>query len=305
MSGWTTADIPPQTGKIAIVTGANSGIGYFTALELARAGASVIIASRSETKGLAAAAAINAETSSTNASFQRLDLASLASVAGFAAAVSRRLPALDLLINNAGVMALPSRQTTADGFEMQFGVNYLGHFALTAQLLPLLRKSTGARTVQLSSLAHRGGKIDFSDLQATRYSAWKVYSQSKLAMLIFALELQRRSAANGWNILSTAAHPGFSRTELIANGPGSKGIVGRISQLAGAFVGQSAAAGALPTLYAATSSLAVPGAYYGPTGFQELKGPPGIAMIKPQGLDTVTARKLWEVSETLTKTRFI
>jgi len=305
MSGWTTADIPPQTGKIAIVTGANSGIGYFTALELARAGARVIIASRSETKGLAAAAAINAEISGTNASFERLDLASLASVAGFASSVSQRLTALDILINNAGVMALPSRQTTEDGFEMQFGVNYLGHFALTAQLLPLLRKSTGARTVQLSSLAHRGGKIDFSDLQASRYSAWKVYSQSKLAMLIFALELQRRSAANGWNILSTAAHPGFSRTELIANGPGSKGIVGRISQLAGAFVGQSAAAGALPTLYAATSSLAVPGAYYGPTGFQELKGPPGIAMIKPQGLDTVTARKLWEVSETLTKTRFI
>jgi NAD(P)-dependent dehydrogenase (short-subunit alcohol dehydrogenase family) len=304
MSGWTAADIPPQTGKFTIVTGANSGIGYFTALELARAGAKVIIASRSEAKGLAATAAINAETSGTNASFQRLDLASLASVAGFAAAVSQRLTALDILINNAGVMALPSRQTTEDGFEMQFGVNYLGHFALTAQLLPLLRKAAAPRTVQLSSIAHRSGKIDFADLQATKYFAWKVYNQSKLAMLMFALELQRQSALHGWNILSTAAHPGLAKTELIPNGPGGDGMLGRISQLAISMLGQSAAAGALPTLYAATSRLAVPGAYYGPTGFQELKGPPGIAVIKPQGLDPATARRLWEVSEALTKTRF-
>jgi NAD(P)-dependent dehydrogenase (short-subunit alcohol dehydrogenase family) len=304
MTGWTAADIPSQTGKTAIVTGANSGIGYFTALELARAGAAVIIASRSEAKGLAAAAAINAEISGTPASFERLDLASLASVAGFASAVSQRLTALDILINNAGVMALPSRQTTADGFEMQFGVNYLGHFALTAQLLPLLRKAAAPRTVQLSSIAHRTGKIDFSDLQGTKYAAWKTYNQSKLAMLLFAEELQRQSASHGWNILSTAAHPGLATTELISNGPGGAGILGRMSKFAVSMLGQSAAAGALPTLYAATSSLAVPGGYYGPTGFQEFKGPPGIAVIKPQGLDTVTARKLWEISETLTKTRF-
>lgn len=303
MTGWTTSDIPSQTGKIAIVTGANSGIGYPTALELARAGAQVIIAGRSEAKGLAAAAAITAELPAAKISFELLDLASLASVASFAARVSASLPNLDILINNAGVMMLPVRQTTQDGFEMQFGVNYLGHFALTAQLLPLLRKAAAPRTVQLASLAHRGGKIDFADLQRTKYSPTQVYNQSKLAMLIFALELQRRSDANGWNILSTAAHPGFAQSELVANGMGN-GFAGAVTKQIVKLFGQSSAGGALPTLYAATAPQAVPGGYYGPTGFQELKGPPGIAVIKPQALDLNTAKRLWEVSEALTKTSF-
>jgi NAD(P)-dependent dehydrogenase (short-subunit alcohol dehydrogenase family) len=303
MTGWTTADIPSQSGKIAVVTGANSGIGYPTALELARAGAQVIIAGRSEAKGLAALAAIKAKLPAASVKFELLDLASLASVAACAARLNAALPQLDILINNAGIMMLPVRQTTQDGFEMQFGVNYLGHFALTAQLLPLLRKAAAPRTVQLASLAHRAGKIDFADLQRSQYSPGRVYSQSKLAMLIFALELQRRSDANGWNILSTAAHPGFAQSELAANGMG-EGFSAAVTKQAVKLLGQSSAAGALPTLYAATSPLAAPGGYYGPTGFQELKGPPGIAVIRPQALDLNTAKRLWDVSEELTKTKF-
>jgi NAD(P)-dependent dehydrogenase (short-subunit alcohol dehydrogenase family) len=302
MTGWTPADIPAQTGKIAIVTGANSGIGYPTALELARAGAQVIIAGRSEAKGLAAVSSIKASLPAASAGFELLDLASLASVAAFAGRMHASLPSLDMLINNAGVMMLPTRQITQDGFEMQLGVNYLGHFALTAQLLPLLRKAGAPRTVQLASLAHRGGRIDFADLQRIKYSPTGAYAQSKLAMLIFALELQRRSDANGWNILSTAAHPGFARTELVANSMG-KGFASVNAQL-GKLFGQSSAGGALPTLYAATSPQAAPGGYYGPTGFQELKGPPGVAVIRPRALDLATAKRLWETSEQLTGTAF-
>ncbi len=300
---FTVADIPPQEGKLAIVTGANSGLGYDTALELARAGAEVILAARNEAKGLTAAASIAAKIPSAKVSFEWLDLASLASVASFAARIAETHARLDILVNNAGLMALPKRLTTEDGFEMQFGVNYLGHFALTAHLLPLLRNAPAPRTVQLSSIAHRSGQIDFADLQGTKYKPWKAYGQSKLAMLIFALELQRRSDANGWNILSTGAHPGFAKTELIANGPGSNWLVEVGSNLFISLLGQSSAAGTLPTLLAATSPQAKPGAYYGPTGFKEMKGPAGIAEIKPQALDLNTAKKLWEVSEELAGTR--
>jgi NAD(P)-dependent dehydrogenase (short-subunit alcohol dehydrogenase family) len=303
MTGWSTADIPSQTGKIAVITGANSGIGYPTALELARAGAQVIIAGRSEAKGLAAVASIKAQLPAATVRFELLDLVSLASVAACAARMNASLPRVDILINNAGLMMLPTRQTTQDGFEMQFGVNYLGHFALTARLLPLLRKAAAPRTVQLSSVAHRSGKIDFADLQRTKYSALQAYNQSKLAMLMFALELQRRSDANGWNILSTAAHPGAAKSELIANGMGNS-IAGSATQLFVKILGHSTAAGALPTLYAATSPQAAPGGYYGPTGFQEFKGPPGVAVIKPHARDLATAKRLWEVSEALTKTAF-
>jgi len=302
---YSTADIPSQAQKFAIVTGANSGLGYDTALELARAGAEVVLAARNEAKGLTAAAAIAAQIPGAKVTVELLDLASLASVASFAARIAETHASLDILVNNAGLMALPTRQTTEDGFEMQFGVNYLGHFALTARLFPLLRKAPAPRTVQLSSIAHRSGRIDFADLQGTNYKPWKAYGQSKLAMLIFALELQRRSDANGWNILSTAAHPGFAKTELIANGPGSNWLVEFGSNLVMGVLGQSSAAGALPTLLAATSPQAKPGAYYGPTGFKEMKGPAGLAEIRPQALDLNTAQKLWEVSEQLTGVKFI
>lgn len=210
---------------------------------------------------------------------------------------------LDLLINNAGVMALPRRETTADGFEMQFGTNYLGHFALTAGLLPLLRKASEPRIVSVSSLAHRTAFIDFDDLQGARvYSPWKAYGQSKLAMLIFARELQRRSDAAGWNLISSAAHPGFSRTNLFASGPG--GLLSLASDFAAAFLGQSATDGARPILFAATSPKAMPGAYYGPGGMGELRGSPGPALVMPQARDGAKAARLWDVSEKLVETSF-
>ena len=304
-TGWTAADIPSQAGKFAIVTGANSGIGFETALELARAGAEVVIAGRNEAKGLTAAVSIKDKLPAANISFELLDLASLLSIARFAERIATTHPALDILINNAGVMALPTRQTTEDGFEMQFGVNYLGHFALSAHLLPLLRKAGHPRTVQLSSIAHRGGSIDFTDLQGAKtYKPWKAYNQSKLAMLIFALELQRRGNAKGWRIVSIAAHPGLARTELVANGPGTTGLIAAGTGLMVSLLGQSAAAGALPSLLAATDPKVSPGSYFGPCGFNEFKGPPGIAKIKERAFDMGVAHELWRLSEQLTGVTF-
>jgi NAD(P)-dependent dehydrogenase (short-subunit alcohol dehydrogenase family) len=209
-----------------------------------------------------------------------------------------------LLINNAGVMALPQRQVTQDGFEMQLGVNFLGHFALTAQLLPLLQAGQKPRLVNISSIAHKRGSIHLDNLQFdTGYKPWPVYSQSKLAMLMFSIEFQRRGDLTGWGILADAAHPGFSRTELIANGPGA-GMMAVMSKLVGKLVSQSAAAGALPTLYAATSPAARPAGYYGPQGFQELKGPPGPANIMKQAKDVAVLKKLWDAAEALTGQKF-
>jgi NAD(P)-dependent dehydrogenase (short-subunit alcohol dehydrogenase family) len=212
-------------------------------------------------------------------------------------------PSLDLLINNAGVMALPRRQTTADGFEMQFGTNHLGHFALTARLMPLLRQASAPRVVSVSSLAHRTGSIDFSDLQGERiYSPWKAYGQSKLACLMFALELQRRSEAAGWKVTSIAAHPGFARTSLFSSGPG--GLLSLATDVAAPFFGHSAADGARPILFAATSPEAKAGGYYGPGGFGELRGSPARALIMPQARDAAAAARLWDVSAKLTGISF-
>ena len=220
MAGSTRNDIPSQVGRTAIVTGATGGLGYETAVALAKAGADVILTGRDEQKGQAALDKISREVVGAKLSYEQLDLANLAAGAAFAKRMQGR-SSLDLLINNAGVMALPRRQTTADGFEMQFGTNHLGHFALTARLMPLLRRASAPRVVSVSSLAHRTGMIDFGDLQGSRiYSAWKAYGQSKLACLMFALELQRRSDAAGWNITSIAAHPGFARTNLFSSSTG-------------------------------------------------------------------------------------
>ena len=200
-------------------------------------------------------------------------------------------------------MALPRRQTTTDGFEMQFGTNHLGHFALTARLMPLLRRATGPRVVSVSSLAHRTGFIDFDDLQGTRvYSPWKAYGQSKLATLMFALELQRRSDAAGWSLISNAAHPGFARTNLFASGPG--GLVSLATGFAAPLFGHSAADGARPILFAATSPEARLGVYYGPGGFSELRGAPAPALIMPRARDATAAARLWDVSGKLTGTSF-
>jgi NAD(P)-dependent dehydrogenase (short-subunit alcohol dehydrogenase family) len=305
MKRWTAADIPRQAGRLAAVTGANSGLGYETALELARAGANVIVASRSAAKGQAAVDKIKAQIPGAKVIFEPLDLASLASVAAFAERMKASYQSLDILINNAAVMALPQRQTTANGFEMQIGTNYFGHFALTALLLPLLRTAPAPRTVQLSSIAHKRGQIDFADLQSTAsYIPWKAYNQSKLAMLMFAFELQRRSDANGWGILSLAAHPGVALTELINNGQGANSLAAYGSKLVAPFLFHAPAAGALPTLYAATSTGAQPGGYYGPQGFMDMKGPPGPAKTMPQAKDLAAARQLWDVSEQLTGVKF-
>jgi NAD(P)-dependent dehydrogenase (short-subunit alcohol dehydrogenase family) len=304
MTNWTIADIPSQAGKLAVVTGATGGLGYQTALGLAQAEAEVVLTGRNDAKGREAISKIRRQLPDAKISFEALDLANLASVADFARRFAATHASLDLLINNAGVMALPTRQTTDDGFETQFGTNYLGHYALTAQLLPLLRSAHQPRVVNLSSIAHRTGFIHFSDLQGERlYSPWKAYNQSKLAMLMFALELQRRSDAAGWNLMSNAAHPGWARTDLFANGPGF-GLISFASQLAAPLFSQSAESGALPTLFAATSPQAEGGGYYGPNGLNELKGPPAPARIMPQARDKAGAGKLWDVSQQLTGVSF-
>lgn len=304
MTEWTIANIPPQAGKLAVVTGATGGLGYQTAMRLAQAGAEVVLTGRNEAKGREAVSKIRNQFPDANISFEALDLANLASVADFAGRFATAHSSLDLLINNAGVMALPTRQTTADGFEMQFGTNYLGHYALTARLLPLLRRAHQPRVVSLSSIAHRMGFIQFSDLQGERfYSPWKAYNQSKLAMLMFALELQRRSDAAGWNLMSNASHPGWARTDLFTNGPGF-GLISFASQLAAPLFSQSAESGALPTLFAATSPQAEGGGYYGPNGLNELRGPPAPARIMPQARDRAAAGKLWDVSQQLTAVSF-
>jgi NAD(P)-dependent dehydrogenase (short-subunit alcohol dehydrogenase family) len=307
MANWTCNDIPPQTGRLAVVTGATGGLGYETALALAGAGAEVMLTGRNETKGNAALVAIRAQHPRALISYQHLDLASLASVREFAERFTHEHAALDLLINNAGVMTPPARKETADGFELQFGTNYLGHFALTAQLLPALRNADGARVVNLSSIAHKlRAAIHFDDLQWTRrYDPWAAYAQSKLAMLMFAFELQRRSDANDWGLLSNAAHPGFARTDLIANGPGENSLANLVGRwTVQPLMSQSAAAGALPTLFAATAPEAKPGGYYGPVGLFETKGPVGEAAIAPRALDHAVAARLWDVSEQLTGVRW-
>jgi NAD(P)-dependent dehydrogenase (short-subunit alcohol dehydrogenase family) len=302
MTGLTKTEIPSQLGKTAVVTGATGGLGYEIVLTLAKAGSEVILTGRDDRKGQSAIEKISREMSDAKVSYEHLDLASLASIADFARRMDAR-QSLDVLVNNAGVMALPRRQITADGFEMQFGTNYLGHFAVTARLMPLLRRASAPRVVSVSSLAHRTGFIDFDDLQGARmYSPWKAYGQSKLAMLMFALELQGRSDAAGWNLISNVAHPGFARTGLFASGPG--GLLSLATDFAVPFFGQSAADGARPILFAATSPQAKPGTYYGPGGIGELRGAPAPALIMLQARDAAAAARLWDVSEKLVGTSF-
>ena len=232
--------------------------------------------------------------------FEPVDLANLQSIADFGARLRAGRQTLDLLINNAAVMTPPQRKTTSDGFELQFGTNHLGHFALTAQLLPLLRGARRARVVNVSSVAARNGAIDFDDLQAEhRYTPMVVYSQSKLANLLFSFELQRRSEAGGWGVSSIAAHPGISRTDLIPNGAGRMSLPGFARTFLW-FLFQPAAQGALPTLFAATSPHAAGGAYYGPDKLGETRGAPALAKIPAQAEDARTAARLWDVSEQLT-----
>jgi NAD(P)-dependent dehydrogenase (short-subunit alcohol dehydrogenase family) len=308
---WTTRDIPDQTGRLAVITGANSGTGYETALELARKGAEVVLAVRDVNRGEAAAKRIRREVPKARLRVEALDLASQASVAAFAERMLADGAPIPMLINNAGVMALPTRRESVDGHELQWATNYLGHFALTARLMPLL-KAGKARTVQLSSIAHRQGRIRFEDLDyRTGYRAWPVYAQSKLAMLMFGLELDRRSKAHGWELTSVVAHPGYARTALINNGPVSGNPIGQFV-MGGVFrtlieplFSHSAAAGALPILMAATDPAVQGGAYLGATRLRELKGPPGPAKAEPQALNEADAARLFDVTEAELGVRFV
>ncbi|MCZ8148048.1 MAG: SDR family oxidoreductase [Roseomonas sp.] len=304
MTGWTELDIPSLHGKRAVVTGGTSGIGRATATGLAAAGAEVILAGRNAARGAEALREIAEHAPGACVRFEALDLACLASVASFATRIAAHQDALDILVNDAGVMALPQRRVTADGFEMQFGVNHLGHFALTSLLLPLLRRAPAPLVVGVTSLSHRMGRIDFGDLQAERsYAPWKAYSQSKLAVLMFALELHRRSEAAGWGLTSLAAHPGWALTNLYSNGPASEGtppLLMRLMRLGTRFFSHSAVHGAGPILFAATSPAVRGGALYGRSWLWEMRGPPAPARIAPQARDAPVAARLWDVSAALT-----
>lgn len=303
MPRWTVADVPPQTGRSVVITG-TGGLGFEDAVALARVGADVILAGRSPDKGASAVERIRSAVPDANICFEHLDLASLKSVADFCSRLRDKRGRLEGLINNAGVMVPPKRVVTPDGFELQWATNYLGHFALTAGLLPLLRNGHEARVVSLSSLAASSGKINFEDLQSEKtYGAMAAYSQSKLACLMFAFELQRRSNAHGWDLTSIASHPGISRTELLYNAPGPRSAHGFARNVLWLLF-QPAAQGALPTLFAATSPEAVGGGYYGPDGWGETRGYPKPANIPSQGLDREVARRLWDVSEDLAGLRF-
>ncbi len=308
MTGWSADDVPPQHGRRALVTGGTGGLGLQVALALARAGADVVLAARDAARGAEALARIRAAAPDAIVTFEALDLASLGAIAAGAERIAARWPALDLLVNNAGVMALPERRETVDGFEMQFGVNHLGHVALTARLLPRLRAARGARVVWVSSLAHRLGALDFDDLQATRgYRPWKAYAQSKLAVLAFALEFDRRSRAGGWGVAGLAAHPGWALTDLYANGPLSgdgPAILARAMRRATRLLSHSAEVGALPILHAATAPQARGGSFTGRSWLFELRGPPAPARVAPAARDEAQAAWLWLVSEALVGCRF-
>jgi NAD(P)-dependent dehydrogenase (short-subunit alcohol dehydrogenase family) len=304
MAGKCTAqDIPDQTGRVAIVTGANSGLGLVAARELARAGATVIVACRNTAKGERALETIRAAAPGARAEVQQLDLADLTSVRDFAARVVEANERVDLLINNAGIMA-PPRRVTVDGFESQLGTNHLGHFALTGLLLPTLLAAPRPRVVTLSSEAHRMGRINFGDLQGERrYQHWRAYGQSKLANLLFCFELQRRASAAGTNLESMAAHPGYAATNLQSAGPGIA-IERWGMALANRLVAQSADMGTLPTLYAATVP-DLPGAtFVGPGSWGGFRGYPHVVSANARAYDTETAGRLWTVSEDLTGVRY-
>jgi NAD(P)-dependent dehydrogenase (short-subunit alcohol dehydrogenase family) len=294
----TTIDFPSQAGRRAVVTG-TGGLGLEAAIVLARLGAHVTLAGRNPDKGGAAISQAQQAVPGANVRFEALDLADLSSVKAFADRMIAEGEPLDILINNAGIMMPRQLRRTADGFEAQMGTNHLGHFALTARLLPLLCKSNAARVVNVSSLAHRQGKIDFDNLKGEKlYNPGLAYCQSKLAVALFARQLQKQAEVSDWPIISLTAHPGFAGTNLFAAEQGKRSLLTFFSEkLAIPLLGQSAAAGALPLVHAAVVEDVRPGALYGPTGFMEMRGPPGLCSYAKGALDDETARRLWQVSE--------
>ena len=306
MASWTSRDIPAQTGRVAVVTGANSGLGFVTARELARAGARVVLGCRDAARGAKAADDLRRQVPDADVEVRTLDLASLQSVRAFADRSHADVPALDLLVNNAGVMAIP-RQLTEDGFERQFGTNHLGHFALTGLLLPLLLARPGSRVVTVSSTAHKPGRIDFDDLMGERsYRKWPAYSQSKLANLLFAYELQRRLERAGAATISVAAHPGYAATNLQQVGPSMEGnrLTALVMSLGNRLFAQSDEMGALPQLYAATAPDVRGGDYFGPDGLAEGRGHPKRVDSTKASKDLAVAQRLWDVSAELTDVRY-
>ena len=303
------ATVPDLSGRLAVVTGSNSGLGFGLARRLSAAGADVVMAIRNRAKGEAAIDEIRATVPNAKLTIKPLDLSSLAGVAALGEELNADGRPIDILVNNAGVMTPPQRDTTTDGFELQFGSNHLGHFALTAHLLPLLRAADQARVVSLSSLAARRGRIHFDDPQFEKsYTPMQAYGQSKLAVLMFARELDRRSKEAGWGIVSNAAHPGLTKTNLQISGP-SRGrakpsTMERLYTLSWRltpFLWQEIDEGILPALYAATSPQAEGGAFYGPHGIYEAAGG-GVtaAKVPPRARDDADCRQLWEISERLT-----
>jgi NAD(P)-dependent dehydrogenase (short-subunit alcohol dehydrogenase family) len=293
---WTYEDIPDQSGREAIVTGANTGTGYQAARALLTRGAHVVLACRNPERARTALAKLGAEKLPGTAMFEDLDLASLTSVRDFADRMRQRGRPIDLLVNNAGVM-VPPEARTADGFELQIGVNHLGHFALTGLLLETMRNSASTRIVTVSSIAHREGRIDVGSFRGEKaYRAFREYRQSKLANLIFALELDRRLSASRFALVSMAAHPGVTRTEL----PRHRYLFGLATRL----VGTPPPQGALPIVRAATDPSAGRGEYYGPDGFMEMWGSPARARVDARAHDRDVASRLWQVSEELTGVRF-
>jgi NAD(P)-dependent dehydrogenase (short-subunit alcohol dehydrogenase family) len=303
------AAVPDLSGRLAVVTGSNSGLGFGLARRLSAAGADVVMAIRNRAKGEAAIDEIRATVPDAKLTIKPLDLSSLAGVAALGEQLNADGRPIDILINNAGVMTPPKRDTTADGFELQFGSNHLGHFALTAHLMPLLRAADSPRVVSLSSLAARQGRIHFDDPQFEKsYSPGQAYGQSKLAVLMFARELDRRSKEAGWGILSDAAHPGLTKTNLQISGPShgqsKPSTMERLYKLSWRltpFLWQEIDEGILPALYAATSPQAEGGAFYGPHGIYEAAGG-GVAVAKvpARARNDADCRRLWDISEKLT-----
>lgn len=294
-----------------IITGANSGVGFYSALDLAKSGHTVIMAVRNLNKGKEALAKIQKELPKANLILEELNLGSLKSIHDFAKRLAENTPIIDVLINNAGLLSPIQRKVTEDGFELEFGTNYLGTFALTGLLLPLLNTSA-SRVVNVASMAHRYGSINFDDLQfeKRKFSSWAGYCQSKLAMLMFTFELDRRCKQHQRNLISCAVHPGWSRTNLALNGPAEgnvNSLINHFSNFLGFLLGQSAEKGALPIVYTAISSEVESGKYYAPSGLFELtgSGKPKFASINKEALDLEKCKHLWEVSEVLTGVQYL
>lgn len=303
-SKWDVKEIPPQNGRTMLITG-TAGIGYETALVLARAGAEVIIAGRDKDKGRQALNDIYEQVPSAKISFEIIDLASIESIKQFGQRLRSKRKSLDVLINNAGIMTPPKRLETVNGFEIQFGTNYVGPFLLTSELLPLLRNGNKPLVVTVCSIANRSGVINFDDLQSRQeYKPTAAYNQSKLADLMFALELEHRSQIAGWGISSIPVHPGVANTNLTVSYADKNSFATKLTKWLISLLATPPAEGAWPTLFAVTSPAALPGVYYGPSKFSELRGIPAAAKIPAQALDQLTAQRLWEVTEELIGIRF-